>query len=103
MINVSNDGMHDFGYPCFMPEQVTIDGLLVEDLNTPEGYEGMYFFTDPDGFHDDVNDVKVTDDRPFPYASCKQITLRGLTTASGKSPRISPNASLSEQVTVSEN
>ena len=31
MINTSNDGMHDFGYPCSMPRTVTIDGLFVDD------------------------------------------------------------------------
>jgi hypothetical protein len=89
LINVTNDGTHDFGYPCFMPSEVTIDGLFVDDSNTPEEYEGMYYFTDPDAGQDDED--PLPEKRPFPYAPCKQVKVRGLETASGKRPRISPN------------
>ena len=91
MINVSNDGMHDFGYPCSMPGEVTIDGLHVDDGNHPEDYQGMYFFTDPDSIRDGVEDIVPTAERPFPYEPCRKVTVRGLTTASGKKPRISPS------------
>lgn len=94
MINVSNDGMHDFGYPCYMPAEVTIDGLTVEDSNTPEGYDGMYFFTDPDGSSEDGEELPS--DRPFAYASCRKVTVRGLTTSSGFAPKLSPSAHLSD-------
>ncbi len=91
MINVSNDGMHDFGYPCSMPGEVTIDGLFVDDTNHPEDYQGMYLFTDPDGMRDGVEDITPTAERPFPYDPCRKVKVRGLTTASGKKPRLSPN------------
>ena len=91
MIGVSNDGMHDFGYPCSMPEEVTIDGLYVDDSNHPEDYEGMFLFTDHDDVHDGVSEITPTAERPFPYAPCKKVTIRGLTTASGKKVRVSPN------------
>ena len=102
MINVANDGMHDFGYPCSMPGEVTVDGLFVDDGNTPEGYEGMYYFTDPDDFHDGVNDVSLTPERPFRYAPCRKLTVRGLETASGLKPRISPSARLAASVVYEE-
>jgi hypothetical protein len=91
MINVRNDGMHDFGYPCSMPKEVTIDGLFVDDSNHPEDYQGMYLFTDPDDMHDGVEDVTPTAERPFPYEVCKKVRIRGLKTASGKKPRLSPS------------
>ena len=91
MINVSNDGMHDFGYPCFMPEEVTIDGLIVDDSNVPEDYEGMYYFGDPDASQED--DEELPDERPFPYAPCRRIKVKGLETASGKTPSLSPSES----------
>lgn len=102
MINVSNDGMHDFGYPCSMPSQVTIDGLFVDDANHPDDYQGMYFFTDPDAVNDGVNDITPTDQRPFPYASCQKITVRNLTTASEKPPQISPSEEVNATVVVEE-
>ena len=92
MINVSNDGTHDFGYPCSMPRQVIIDGLFVDDTHTPEDYQGMYFFTDPDDVQDGLEDTAAPAERPFPYTGCQQVAVRGLTTASGLKPRLSPGA-----------
>ena len=74
-----------------MPEEVTIDGLYVDDSNHPEDYEGMFLFTDHDDVHDGVSEITPTAERPFPYAPCKKVTIRGLTTASGKKVRVSPN------------
>jgi hypothetical protein len=102
MINVSNDGMHDFGYPCSMPEEVTIDGLFVDDTNHPEDYQGMYLFTDPDNLHDRVKDITPTAERPFPYDPCRKVKVRDLTTVSGKKPRISPNEQISANTVVTE-
>ncbi len=94
MISARNDGMHDFGYPCFMPAEVTVDGLFVDDSNHPKDYQGMYLFGDPGG--------KPGVDPPFPYIWCKKITVRNLTTASGKKPRISPNPQFAESVVLVE-
>ena len=102
MINVSNDGTHDFGYPCSMPREVKIDGLFVDDSNTPNDYEGMYFFTDHDDVQDGVKKVTLSKDRPFPYAPCEKITIKNLETASGKKPRTSPNTELNASVVIEE-
>jgi hypothetical protein len=97
MISTNNDGMHDFGYPCFMPREVTINGLYVDDSNHPEDYQGMVLFSDPDG----GKDIKP-DDHPFPYTPCQRVTIRALKTASGKKPRVSPNAQLGKSITLIE-
>lgn len=102
MINVSNDGMHDFGYPCSMPEEVTIDGLFVDDSNHPEDYEGMFYFTAPDNMRNDPEAVATSEERPFPYVPCKKVTVKGLTTASGKKPRVSPDETISANTVVVE-
>jgi hypothetical protein len=96
MISTSNDGMHDFGYTCFMPHEITIDGLFVDDSNHPDDYQGMYFFGDPDGGRD------IKTDRPFPYELCQRLRVRGLTTASGKTPRVSTNARIEKSVALIE-
>jgi len=101
MIYVRNDGMHDFGYTCFMPREITIDGLYVDDSNHPEDYQGMYFFSDPDGNNDRGDDIEPAD-RPFPYARCQKVRVRGLTTASGKKPRVSPNAQIEKSIILIE-
>jgi len=92
MFGVRNDGTHDFGYDCFMPKEITIDGLYVDDSNHPKGYQGMYLFCDPGG-----SDPTKS---PFPYRWCQEVTVGRLTTASGKKPRVSPSAQLEESVAV---
>lgn len=102
MINVANDGMHDFGYSCYMPEEITVDGLYVDDSNTPDDYEGLYYLADPDDFHDGVNDFDLSGERPFPYATTRKLNIKNLETASGLKPRISPSPSLSSSVDLTE-
>lgn len=94
LIHARNDGMHDFGYPCSLPRTVTIDGLYVDDSNHPDGYTGPYFFTDPDGFQGGGAASDLPDERLFPYRLCEKLIVRGLSTASGKQPRLSPNGQM---------
>ena len=102
MIGVRNDGMHDFGYPCFMPREITIDGLFVDDKNHPEDYQGMYFFTNPDNNHAGGEAIMPAEERPFPYARCEKVRVQGLSTASGKKPRVSSNAEIKKGTIVVE-
>jgi hypothetical protein len=83
LINAGNDGMHDFGYPCYMPSEITIDGLYVDDSNHPEDYAGFYFFN-----HPKPSGKNLPEERPFPYQPTRKITIRNLVTASGKPPRL---------------
>ena len=93
----SNDGTHDFGYPCFMPQSITIDGLHVEDAHTPEGYTGPFIFTDPDDGQAAAGDA-------HPYQRCKAVSIKGFSSASAKAPRVSANegfaSTLDFQITV---
>ncbi len=91
-ITASNDGQHDFGYRCFMPREVIIDGLFIDDSRQPKGYQGPYLFTDPDG--------ATAAARPHPYQWTERVTIRGLTTASAQPLRISPDPAFNERVQV---
>jgi hypothetical protein len=102
LIGVTNDGMHDFGYPCSMPGEITIDGLFVDDGNHPEDYTGPYLFTDPDDWRYVEGDRTLPAARPFPYRRTERVTVRGLTTASGRKPQVSPNPELRNQIAVVE-
>jgi hypothetical protein len=102
MIHASNDGKHDFGYPCSMPREAVVDGLFVDDSHHPDDYRGMFLFSDPDGRRTDPAGSAPIDERPFPYKRCQKVTVRGLTTASGKKPRLSPNAGLEKSTVVVE-
>ena len=90
MFNMANNGMHDFGYPCFMPETITIDGLRVEDSNTPADYEGLKLFADPDGTSWGPQ-LPLEDVRPHPYTPCRKVTMHGLTCASDKPVSVCEN------------
>jgi hypothetical protein len=96
LLSTSNDGQHNFGYPCFMPREITIDGLVIEDRNHPKDYAGPYLFSDPDG------PEPATAARAFPYRLTEQVTIRNLTTTSGRKPRISPDPGFTAQVRVVE-
>jgi hypothetical protein len=96
MFATTNDGTHDFGYPCFMPRSVTLDGVFIDDANTPPDYSGVYVFTNPDGQDRDG----VMPAQSFPYRRNQEVTLRKVTTASGKEPQISPHAELNALVKV---
>jgi len=95
LIQAGNDGMHDFGYPCFQPREITLDGVFVDDSAHPEDYAGMYLFSDPDC---GVEDLPA--DRPFPYQLCEEIVIRDLQTATGKPPTLCPNPAVAESTTV---
>ncbi len=96
LLSASNDGQHDFGYPCFMPREITIDGLVIDDRNVPKDYQGPYLFTDPDGAS------APEANRPFRYQLTEQVTLRNLTISSGRKLRKSPDPDFALRVRVIE-
>jgi hypothetical protein len=85
-----NNGMHDFGYVCYMPQNVEITNLHIDDSNVPEDYDGLFLFTDPYG---NKNQGQASDNEipPYPYVACKKIVCQNVTTASGKQPKICRN------------
>ena len=94
LLNASNDGQHDFGYPCFMPREITIDGLVIDDRAHPQEYQGPFLFSDPDGARAET--------RPYSYRLTERVTIRNLTTTSGRTFRISPDAEFARRVQVIE-
>jgi hypothetical protein len=79
-----------------MPEEITIDGLFIDDRSHPKDYAGPYLFNDPDG----KEPAAAT--RPFTYALTEQVTIRRLTTTSGLKIRTSPDADFAARVKVIE-
>ncbi len=87
LIGGSNDGQHDFGYPCFMPSKITIDTLHIDDANHPEGYRGPTLFSD---FNPELTGAGY--EQAFPYEVTKTVKFKNITTASGHALRLSDNA-----------
>ena len=95
LIGGSYSSQHDFGYTCYMPEQIIIENLRIDDSNHPENYEGPAIFSD---FNPEMTDDTFTE--MFPYIKTRKVILRNVTTASGKSLRISDNTFMFRDVKV---
>ena len=95
IINGSYSGQHDFGYVCYMPEKIIIENLHIDDSNHPEDYKGPAIFAD---FNPLMTDASY--EERFPYVKTEKVVLRNVTTASGKSLRISDNPFMFEEVKV---
>ena len=90
--------MHDFGYTCYIPERITIEGLHIDDSNHPSEYDGPAIFGN--------FNPKMTDDsyvESFPYVKTREVILRNVTVASGKPLRLGDNAFMFKDVKVDSN
>lgn len=86
LIGGSNSGQHDFGYTCYMPEKITIEGLHVDDSEHPAEYHGPVIFAN---FNPDMTDETYRE--RFPYIRTREVVLRDVTIASGQRLRLSDN------------
>ena len=86
LISGSYNGLHDFGYVCYMPERITIENLQIEDAPRPEGYQGPTLFAD---FNPKMKDASYKEE--FPYVRTKEVVLKNVTTTSGKPLMVSDN------------
>ena len=69
-----NDGLHDFGYDCYLPQNITIDGLTV--VEEEGSAEPLYIFNDYSG----ASSVPTEDRKymPIPPAS---VTIKNIQTS----------------------
>jgi hypothetical protein len=94
LIGGSNSGNHDFGYTCYMPSRITIEGLHIDDSNHPAEYNGPAIFAN---FNPELNDSYV---ERFPYVRTNEIILKKVTIASGKPIRLSDNSFMFKNVKI---
>jgi hypothetical protein len=92
-----NSGKHDFGYVCYMPEKITIENLMIDDSGAEGNYLGPAIFAD---FNPDFKDKDYRE--KFPYKKTKEVVLKNVITASGKSLRVSTNEVMFMKVKVRE-
>jgi hypothetical protein len=95
LIGGRNSGNHDFGYTSFMPERITIESLHIDDSNHPDDYQGPAIFAD---FNPEMTDESYPED--FPYVRTREVILRNVTTASGKSLRVSDHPFMFKDVQI---
>ena len=104
LIGGSYSGKHDFGYTCYLPEKITIDGLTINDgnrktnvSNPPYAYQGIKLFAD---FNREFTGEGY--EEKYPYIINTDIDIRNLTVRSGMPYRISSNPFMFRNVRVSE-
>ncbi len=76
VFNAGNTGDHDFGYTCYMPENIVIDGLHVLDGDFELTTERIYYFGTYDG--------NYSPDKPHKYITTKNITVSNIKCDSGR-------------------
>lgn len=86
LVNGSNSGKHDFGYPCHMPRRMVFDGLRIDDTHHPADYGGPWIFA---MFNKRNTGAAYVED--FPYHVTEEVVLRNVKTVSGKPVNLSPN------------
>jgi hypothetical protein len=95
LIGGSYSGQHDFGYICYMPKRIIIDTLRIDDSNHPANYQGPAILAN---FNPRMTDDSYVEN--FPYVRTKEVILRNVTTASGKTLRLSDNPFMFKDVKV---
>lgn len=95
LIGGANAGQHNFGYTCYMPEKITIEGLRIDDSNHPKDYQGPAIFAN---FNRRYTDASYKEQ--YPCIKTKEVILKDVSTASGKPLRLSDNPFMFKSVTL---
>ncbi|TDE17377.1 hypothetical protein [Dyadobacter psychrotolerans] len=98
IITGSYSGQHDFGYTCYMPEKITIENLRIDDSKHPENYQGPAIFSN---FNPQMTDGSYQE--KFPYVKTREVSLKNVKIASGKTLRVSDNPFMFKDVQVKNN
>ena len=95
LINGYYTSQHDFGYTCYMPAKITIDGLVINDSNPVEGYQGPKLFAD---FNKEFTSDRFKED--YPYRITNEVEIKNLTIKSGKPLIVSNNSYMFRNVKI---
>ncbi|MBO5217797.1 MAG: hypothetical protein J6C52_00105 [Clostridia bacterium] len=92
-------GGHDFGYECYMPQKLVIDGLTVDDsaMADDPDYQGVYLLGNITPGNVDA-DFTYT----YPYHITKFVEVKNFRAASGKKWHLSSNPWMYRDTVVSE-
>ena len=104
LIGGSYSGFHNFGYECYMPQNITIDGLHVVDKKRGASFKGINLFANiTSAYTSEAYEAKV-EKEGYPYHLTKTVTIKGLTYESGKDYgwQISPNKFMFRNVVVTD-
>ena len=97
LISGSYSGQHDFGYTCYLPKKITIDGLVIDDANLGDKYQGPKIFAD---FNKKYTSEAFKEN--FPYVITEEVVIKNMTVKSGKPYSISNNPFMFRKVRITE-
>jgi len=98
LIYAINTGQHNFGYTCYMPQKITIDGLVIDDRNPVNGYQGPRIFHNVNPEHTYNGYMEQ-----YPYIITEELVIENLSVMSGKPYMISSNPFIFRNVKITEN
>ena len=90
-------GQHDFGYACYMPGKITIDGLVINDVNPPDEYQGPKIFSNFNRAYTSEAFVEK-----YPYRITEEVVISNLTIKSGKPLIVSNNPYMFRNVKITK-
>jgi len=85
VFTMTNLGMHDFGYECYMPD-IEIDGLYIDDTHCAGESDVLYLFKD--------YTPELTGTELFPYHTAKTLKVTNIKTETGRKIAVCKNPSL---------
>ncbi len=92
LIGGGYNGFHDFGYPCYMPKSVTIDGLKIADATCSSSFKGIYLLGNIVSAWKDEAFEKRMHDEGYPYTVTETVTISGYESEQGKPYKLSANS-----------
>ena len=97
IVGGTNLQQHNFGYACYMPRNITIENLYIDDSKAMTSYKGVWLF-------DNINPNRTSADAelslPYDYYVTETVNIKGLTFASGKTLHKSVNEFMFRNVVV---
>lgn len=91
----SNSGLHDFGYTCYMPKNIVIDRLHIDDSNQNEDYKTIAIFSD---FNPKMIDKSFQEQ--YPYVKTEKVILKNISISSEKQLVVSKNPYMFREVII---
>ena len=103
LIGGSYSGFHYFSYECYMPTNITIEGLYVDDSKRSGAYKGIYLLGNIVSSWTSANYEKAVDAKGgYLYHPTENITISGFSTKSGKDWILSQNTYMYRNVVVND-
>ena len=83
VIGARNEGDHDFGYVCAMPQQIVIENLLIDDTHIDDPTLSYAVFPD--------YDAEFREGKPYPYGTPRAVMLKNIRAKSGRTVTLCRN------------